>query len=137
MVHNTSIYYYFCPNICQCTQLDSNKKNIRCKIDSFCFVVRDLLSRLSFKNIHYSLRIFRLYVADRFSTLCCKFQEHFGRLRGLTVAWVGDGNNVVHSLLMACPKMEINLKIATPSVSELILSIYPEKEESTMIVSSV
>lgn len=41
-------------------------------------------------------------------------QEHFGHLKGLTISWVGDGNNIVHSLLMACPKMGINLRVATP-----------------------
>lgn len=41
-------------------------------------------------------------------------QERFGHLRGLTVSWIGDGNNVVHSLLMACPKLGINLRVATP-----------------------
>lgn len=35
-------------------------------------------------------------------------------LRGLTVAYVGDGNNVCNSWLFAAPKMEMNLKIATP-----------------------
>ncbi len=33
---------------------------------------------------------------------------------GLTLAYVGDGNNVCNSWLFAAPKMEINLKIATP-----------------------
>lgn len=41
-------------------------------------------------------------------------QEHFGRLKGLKIAWVGDGNNIVHSFLMACPKLGIDLRIATP-----------------------
>jgi len=42
-------------------------------------------------------------------------EEKFGKLKGLTVAWVGDGNNVLHSLMEACPKLGINLRIATPS----------------------
>ncbi|XP_033118025.1 ornithine carbamoyltransferase, mitochondrial-like isoform X2 [Anneissia japonica] len=41
-------------------------------------------------------------------------QEHYGRLKGLTVAWVGDGNNIIHSIMMGAPKMGMNLKIATP-----------------------
>lgn len=41
-------------------------------------------------------------------------EEHFKQLKGLKLAWVGDGNNVLHSLLIACPKMEINIAVATP-----------------------
>ncbi|CAH3032733.1 unnamed protein product [Porites lobata] len=41
-------------------------------------------------------------------------QEHFGSLYGRTIAWVGDGNNIIHSLMMAAPKFGIHLNIATP-----------------------
>lgn len=41
-------------------------------------------------------------------------EEKFGKLSGLTVAWVGDGNNVLHSFMEACPKLGMNLRIATP-----------------------
>src|SRR5579875_259310 len=42
-------------------------------------------------------------------------REHFGRLRGLKLAYVGDGNNVAHSLLLGCPRMGINIGIAAPA----------------------
>jgi ornithine carbamoyltransferase len=42
-------------------------------------------------------------------------QERFGKLEGLTISWVGDGNNVLHSFMEACPKLGINLRIATPN----------------------
>ncbi|XP_052004624.1 ornithine transcarbamylase, mitochondrial [Xyrauchen texanus] len=41
-------------------------------------------------------------------------QEHYGSLKGLTVAWIGDGNNVLHSLMMTLAKLGVNLKVATP-----------------------
>jgi len=41
-------------------------------------------------------------------------EETFGKLKGLTVAWVGDGNNVLHSFMEACPKLGMNLRVATP-----------------------
>lgn len=41
-------------------------------------------------------------------------EEHFGSLSGLTVSWVGDGNNVLHSFMEACPKLGMHLQIATP-----------------------
>ena len=40
--------------------------------------------------------------------------EHFGRLQGLTLAYVGDGNNVVHSLLLGGAKVGLNVRVATP-----------------------
>src|SRR5919199_6172973 len=40
--------------------------------------------------------------------------EHKGRLAGLTLAYVGDGNNVVHSLLQAGPREGMHLRGATP-----------------------
>src|SRR3989339_387616 len=33
---------------------------------------------------------------------------------GIKMAYIGDGNNVCHSLMYACPKVGINLTIATP-----------------------
>ena len=44
-------------------------------------------------------------------------KEHFGSLYGRTIGWVGDGNNIIHSLMMAAPKFGIHLNIATPKVS--------------------
>jgi len=42
-------------------------------------------------------------------------QEHFGRLKGLTVCYVGDGNNVLHSLAEGCALFGVNVTAATPS----------------------
>ena len=41
-------------------------------------------------------------------------REHKGTLQGLKMAYIGDGNNMVHSLIHACAKVGINLAIATP-----------------------
>lgn len=41
-------------------------------------------------------------------------QEKFGSLKGLTVAYIGDGNNVCHSLMLGCAKLGINIHIACP-----------------------
>lgn len=40
--------------------------------------------------------------------------EHKGHLTGLKLAYVGDGNNVAHSLLLACSKMGMDIAVATP-----------------------
>jgi ornithine carbamoyltransferase len=41
-------------------------------------------------------------------------RETFGRIEGLTLAYVGDSNNVAHSLLIAAPMVGLNLCIASP-----------------------
>jgi ornithine carbamoyltransferase len=40
--------------------------------------------------------------------------ERFGDLRDITVAYVGDGNNVAHSLLLTCACAGSSIRIATP-----------------------
>jgi ornithine carbamoyltransferase len=40
--------------------------------------------------------------------------EHYGQLKGLKLAFVGDGNNVAVSLLQACVKFGLDFAIATP-----------------------
>jgi ornithine carbamoyltransferase len=37
-----------------------------------------------------------------------------GALKGLKFSYIGDGNNVAHSLMMACAKMGIDISIASP-----------------------
>ena len=51
--------------------------------------------------------------------------EKRGELRGLTLAFLGDGNNVAHSLLLAASLIGMNLRIASPAgytVKDAILS---------------
>ena len=40
--------------------------------------------------------------------------EHKGKLKGLNVCYVGDGNNISNSLLYGCTKMSMNIRVATP-----------------------
>ena len=52
--------------------------------------------------------------------------EKKGELEGLTLAFVGDGNNVAHSLLLAASLAGMNFRIASPAdygVQEKILSL--------------
>jgi ornithine carbamoyltransferase len=41
-------------------------------------------------------------------------EEKFGSLRGLKLAYVGDGNNVCHSLIFLAARLGVHLRIATP-----------------------
>lgn len=40
--------------------------------------------------------------------------EHKGRLEGLKLAYVGDGNNVCHSLMLLAAKMGMNMSVGCP-----------------------
>jgi ornithine carbamoyltransferase len=42
------------------------------------------------------------------------FEEHRGKIRGRTVAWTGDGNNVLASWMHAAERFEFQLRVATP-----------------------
>jgi len=42
-------------------------------------------------------------------------RERFGRLEGLKVVYLGDGNNVCASLMVACAKLGMHFVAATPS----------------------
>ena len=42
------------------------------------------------------------------------FEEHRGPIRGRTVAWVGDGNNVAASWIQAAVRFEFSLRLGCP-----------------------
>ncbi|MBI4341975.1 MAG: ornithine carbamoyltransferase [Candidatus Omnitrophica bacterium] len=42
-------------------------------------------------------------------------QERFNRLKGLRLAYVGDGNNVLHSLIQGCAMLGVRVAVATPA----------------------
>ena len=52
--------------------------------------------------------------------------EKFGRLKGLKMAFVGDGNNVCHSLMMTGAKLGVALNVATPAGFEPKAEIFEE-----------
>ncbi len=43
------------------------------------------------------------------------FIEHRGEIKGRTVAWIGDGNNMCHSYINAARQFDFKLQIATPT----------------------
>jgi len=46
-------------------------------------------------------------------------QEHFGRIEGIKIAFIGDGNNVARSLAFAAGKLDMKLVVASPRNYEL------------------
>jgi len=54
--------------------------------------------------------------------------EHFGRIEGLKMAYVGDGNNMATSLAIISAKLGIHFAIATPTAYALSPEIVSEVE---------
>ena len=56
-------------------------------------------------------------------------QERFGNLKNVTVAYVGDGNNVAHSLLLTGAMLGSHVRVATPAGYESNAEIVQAAEE--------
>lgn len=56
-------------------------------------------------------------------------KEHFGDLRGLRLAYVGDGNNVAHSLMICAARLGIHYAIASPKGYEPDAAVVAEARE--------
>ncbi|UCB45319.1 MAG: ornithine carbamoyltransferase [Spirochaetota bacterium] len=55
-------------------------------------------------------------------------REKIENLSALTLAWVGDGNNVAHSLMWICAKLGVNMNLGVPDGYE------PNKEITLKVV---
>ena len=51
-------------------------------------------------------------------------RERFGGLDGVRVAYLGDGNNVCHSLMVACAKLGMHFVAATPKGYEPSVDVF-------------
>jgi ornithine carbamoyltransferase len=61
-------------------------------------------------------------------------QEHKKKMKGLNLAWIGDGNNVCNDLLLGCAKTGINMTVASPhgyEPLEEIIMLSKEEEQKT------
>jgi ornithine carbamoyltransferase len=56
-------------------------------------------------------------------------REKKGLLAGLKLTYIGDGNNVAHSLLFGCAKMGVNLTLATPAGHEPLAWVVARAKE--------
>ena len=41
-------------------------------------------------------------------------KQYFGELKGLKLSYIGDGNNILHSLLLLCPQLGVGVSYACP-----------------------
>ena len=53
-------------------------------------------------------------------------EERFGGLRGLKFAYVGDGNNVCHSLLTIAARVGAHIRVSTPAGYEPDVAVVAE-----------
>jgi ornithine carbamoyltransferase len=69
------------------------------------------------------------------------FEEHVGPIKGRTIAWVGDGNNVAVSWMHAAAKFGFELRVACPEqlrpTDEVIEWVRREKASVTVMTDPV
>jgi ornithine carbamoyltransferase len=57
-------------------------------------------------------------------------------LKGLTLAYIGDGNNVLHSLIQGCVKVGMNINFASPSGYTPLPEVISEAQETAKLTGS-
>jgi len=60
-------------------------------------------------------------------------KERKKKLKGLKLAWIGDGNNVCNSMIYGCGLSEMKMSIATPKGFEPNQNVVNESRKSTTI----
>ena len=60
-------------------------------------------------------------------------KEHKGKLKGLKIAWIGDGNNVCNSMIYGAALSGIDMSIATPKGFGPDKAVVKESKKSTNI----
>ncbi|KTC80222.1 ornithine carbamoyltransferase [Legionella cherrii] len=55
--------------------------------------------------------------------------EQFGSLEGLTVAYIGDGNNILHSLMLLAPQLGITINYCCPASHQPNASIVEQAQD--------
>ena len=62
--------------------------------------------------------------------------EHKGTLKGLKLAYIGDGNNVANSLLHGCAKVGMDIAVASPKGYQCDSKIVSEAQEDAKVSGS-
>lgn len=58
-------------------------------------------------------------------------KEKKGSLKGLKIAWIGDGNNVCNSMIYGCALSGVSISVATPKGFEPDAKVVAESKKST------
>ncbi|HOP50093.1 MAG TPA: ornithine carbamoyltransferase [Ignavibacteriales bacterium] len=78
-------------------------------------------------DLHHPCQV----LTDLFTVL-----EKKGRLRGLKLAYIGDGNNMAHSLLHGCAKVGMDIAIASPSGYKPDAKVVAEAQQDAKYMGS-
>ena len=78
-------------------------------------------------DLHHPCQV----LADLFTVL-----EFKKTLKGLKLAYIGDGNNMAHSLLQGCSKVGMDISIASPSGYKPLESVVNESKENAKVMGS-
>ena len=60
-------------------------------------------------------------------------KENKGKLKGLKIAWIGDGNNVCNSMINGCALSDTTMSVATPKGFEPAKDVIAKARKSTEI----
>lgn len=60
-------------------------------------------------------------------------KENFGKIKGLKIAWIGDGNNVCNSMIYGAALSGATMSLATPKGFEPDKNVVKEAKKSTKI----
>jgi ornithine carbamoyltransferase len=63
--------------------------------------------------------------------------ESFGTYEGLTLTYLGDGNNIAHSLLLGCALVGLNIRIAAPEGFQPLPEIVAKAREIAGDLASI
>ncbi|GAA3976212.1 ornithine carbamoyltransferase [Allohahella marinimesophila] len=65
------------------------------------------------------------------------YYEHRGSIRGKTVAWIGDGNNMCNSYINAASSYDFKLRVACPKGYEPLKSLCEQHADRIFITESL
>lgn len=87
-------------------------------MQSFCFSKYSKSFTLLIRHLSLKCAVINA-LSDKYHPLqtladLMTLREHFGDLRGRTLSWVGDGNNVLHDLMVGAIKLGMHVRVATP-----------------------
>lgn len=63
-------------------------------------------------------------------------REHFGSFDGLKVTFIGDGNNVAHSLMVTCARLGMDFALAFPNHYEPKAEVVKDAEELAAVTGA-
>ena len=91
--------------------------NLSCWVDAIVARVMDLQALVELKqaaSVPVVNSLCNLYHPCQALADYMSLKELFGELKGLTLGYIGDGNNVTHSLMLTGAQLGVNLVVVTP-----------------------